>query len=188
MTSVSSCDCIREIQCCGANQQVFEGDFNATGRLLTFYLSRELSDLERNRIDQDGAADVLNKHPAAVAASIVLSAVDAVSQFYNCYGGETGLGLALGSFHPFEDVRDALASPLSSDEDAGVENYSHAERSRGLRLSMISRRSAAKPASRVGSEPDSFACASAMAMDSERRRPRGASAERTIATGRNRAR
>jgi hypothetical protein len=44
-----------------------------------------------------------------------------------------------------------LTATFWCNEDAGVEDYSHAERSRGLRLLMISLKSAKKSGSIVGS-------------------------------------
>jgi hypothetical protein len=53
--------------------------------------------------------------------------------------------------YPFKDFSDTTATAFCCDEDTGVQNQSHAERLRGLRLFMISLRSAAKSASIVGS-------------------------------------
>ena len=60
-------------------------------------------------------------------------------------------GLALRCLHSFEDCPHTVAASFCCDEDAGVENQSHAERSRGLRPLMIFLRSAATSESIVGS-------------------------------------
>ncbi len=53
--------------------------------------------------------------------------------------------------HPLDDGLHTFAPAFSSDEYAGIEDYSHEEISRGLRLLMISSKSAAKSGSSVGS-------------------------------------
>src|ERR1700719_3351116 len=81
----------------------------------------------------------------------------------------------------FEHLRDIVASAFSGDDDAGVEDQSHAGGLSGsLRLLMISSRSRPKSPSSVTVEP----CASARAIDSESRRPGCGPAERSTATGR----
>jgi len=52
---------------------------------------------------------------------------------------------------PLEDLPHTFAATLPCNEHARVEDYARVETSRGLRLLMISFRSAANSASRVGS-------------------------------------
>ncbi len=142
---------IAEMQRCGADQKVFEGNAYAVGCLLALYLPSELSDFECDWMDGHVTTQFFGKGSSALTVSITLGSVYAVSQFYDSYRREARFSLTLHCLYSFEDCSDTLATAFSCDEDAGVENQSHAERSRGLRLLMISLRSAANSASIVGS-------------------------------------
>src|SRR5436853_1534827 len=60
-----------------------------------------------------------------------------------------------------------MASAFGSDNDAWVEDYSHAGGFQGLRWLRISSTSSAKSGSRIGALPVSSSCALANAMQSE---------------------
>src|SRR5207302_11346708 len=76
-----------------------------------------------------------------------------------------------------------MASAFGSDNDAWVEDYSHAGGFQGLRWLRISSTSSAKSGSRTGALPVSSSCALANAMHSEMLRRTGSAVSRT-ATGR----
>src|ERR1700686_5262024 len=55
--------------------------------------------------------------------------------------------IAAGCADALDDLFDGLPAPFASDQHSGIEDQSHAEVSRGLRLAMISSRSSANSAS-----------------------------------------
>src|SRR5438876_2168337 len=71
-----------------------------------------------------------------------------------------------------------MASAFGSDNDAWVEDYSHAGGFQGLRWLRISSTSSAKSGSRTGALPVSSSCALANAMHSEMVRRTGSAAWR----------
>src|SRR5215472_9097963 len=93
------------------------------------------------------------------------------------------LDLALDRAHLFQDLPDGVPSAFGSDDDAGVEDYSHAGGFHGLRLLRMVSTSSAKSASSTGALPVFSSCALARAMHSEMLRRTGSAAWST-ATGR----
>ncbi len=79
-------------------------------------------------MDRHGTTQLLSKSPPALTVGIGLRCLDSL-----------------------KDCPHTVATSFRCDEDTGVENQSHAERSRGLRLWMISLRSVVKSGSIVGS-------------------------------------
>src|SRR5208282_169298 len=164
-----------------ANQQVFESDADTARCLLALDASGKLRDLYRHGMHHHVAPKLVGKGAPSIAVRIAPGSVDAMGQFHDGHNRERGVNFPLCRLHPFQNVPHTFPAALPGNEHAGVENYSHVEMLRGLRLLMISSRSAAKSGSSVGSYPSSLACASAKAMHSEIGRPRTASAGRTTA-------
>src|SRR5580658_5768069 len=85
------------------------------------------------------ARDPLHSWPGRCRASVRLG-----------YDRKCGVDFPMRNLHPLEDLPHTFATTLPCKEHAGVEDYSHIETLRGLRLLMISSRSAANSGSRVG--------------------------------------
>jgi hypothetical protein len=148
---VQRCNSIAQVQRRRSNQQVFKSYAYTASRLLALNLAGELSDLERDRVHRHVAAQFLSECSTTRTVGIALSAVNTMSKFDDGNGRESGFRLTVSVPHSVEDLPHTLTAALGCYQDAGVKNYSHAERSRGLRLLMISLRSAAKSGSIVGS-------------------------------------
>src|SRR5437667_6664462 len=151
VANVQCCDSIAEMQRRRANQQVLEGDAYTACRLFSLDASCKLRDLHGHGVHHHVAAEFFGKGSPPLAVRIALGPVDAVGQFDDSYNREGGVNFPLRSLHPLEDFPHTFLAALSCDKHAGVEDYSHVETLRGLRLLMISSRSAAKSGSSVGS-------------------------------------
>src|ERR1039458_3946092 len=92
------------------------------------------------------------------------------------------IDLALCSPDILENLQRSAATPFARDNEAGIEDQSHDGGFHGLRLRMMSPRSAANSESRTGDSPVSSSCFLANAIHSEIDRP-GGTAGRTTATG-----
>jgi hypothetical protein len=77
--------------------------------------------------------------------------VDTVGEFDDGHNREGGVNFPESGLNSLQNLTHAFPASLSGDEHAGVEDYSHVETLRGLRLSMISSMSAAKSGSSLGS-------------------------------------
>jgi hypothetical protein len=71
-------------------------------------------------------------------------------RLHDAYGRKSDFYLAVLGPRVAQDIFDGLATPLTCDEDAGIEDKSHSEVSRGFRFRMMSSRSAANAASITG--------------------------------------
>lgn len=140
-----------KMQSRSADQQVLERNAYTTGGLLSFNPTGKLCDVHCNWMNHHIAAKLRCKRTPTLTVHIISGAVDSVGEFYNRYHRKSGLDFSVCSLNTSEDLTQALSSPLARNKDAGVENQSHGEMLRGLRLLMISSRSAAKSASSVGS-------------------------------------
>src|SRR5438132_2499360 len=118
--------------------------------LLALDAASKLRDFHGHWMHHHVTAEFLAKSPPPLAVRIALGAVDAVSQFDDGHDRECGVSFPVRSLHPLEDLPHTVPATLPCDEHAGVEDYSHVETLRGLRLLMISSRSAAKSGSSVG--------------------------------------
>src|SRR5579859_474163 len=96
-------------------------------------------------------AEFSAKGSPSFAIRVGFGPVDTVGQFDNGHNGEGGVNFPEGGLNSLENLPHAFPASFPSDEYAGVENYSHVETLRGLRLLMISSRSAAKSGSILGS-------------------------------------
>src|SRR5216684_3596807 len=110
-------------------------------------------------------------------------AIGTMHQLGDSHDRHADFDLALSGLHLFQDFPNGMASAFGSDNNAGVEDYSHAGGFHGLRWLRISSTSSAKSGSRIGALPVSSSCALANAMHSEMVRRTGSAAWRT-ATGR----
>ena len=151
VADVECCDRITRVQSGCTNQQVFECDAYTASSLLALDLTRELGDFEGHWMNDQVSAQFLSKFPSTLAISIALGAVDAMSKFNDGYGRKSRFSFALRCLNALEDFPHTFTASFSCNENAGVENQSHAERSRALRVLMISLRSAAKAGSILGS-------------------------------------
>src|SRR5215469_11555923 len=87
----------------------------------------------------------------ALAVGVCFRSIDAVRQFPGRYSRERSGGLSTHGLDTLQDLAHTVPAPLTCDQDAGVEDYSHAGGFHGLRLRMISSKSAAKSGSIRGS-------------------------------------
>jgi len=140
-----------QMQGCSADEQVREVDADALAHLLAVDASCQPRNLQRERMHRQGPIDFLDESLSAEAVGISLSPVDAMCQFDSGHSRERGSGLSARGLDALQNLRHAVLTPLACDQDAGVEDYSHAGGFHGLRLSMISLRSAANSGSMRGS-------------------------------------
>src|SRR5271166_5366113 len=126
-------------------------------------------------------AQSLDKLQPSLLLRLCLGAMGPVHEFGHRHDRQADLAFSLAGLYLLEDLPDAVTSALGSDEDAGIEDYSHAGGFHGLRFLTISSTSAAKSGSRTGTFPVSSSCAFASAMHSESNRPRAGSARTSSA-------
>ena len=132
-------------------------------------------------MDGNVAAQAVDEGEPPLLLGVRLRPVCAVHQLGDGHDGQTDLDLAVRGLYLFEDLADGVAPAFGGDDDAGVEDQSHAGGFHGLRLATISSMSAAKSGSRTGASPVSSSCFFASAMHSEMDRRGGAAARRTAA-------
>jgi len=111
-------------------------------------------------------AQSLDKLQPALLLRLCLGAIGPVYEFGNRHDRQADISFSLAGLYLFEDSPDAATSALGSDDDAGIEDYSHAGGFHTLRFLTISSTSAAKSGSRTGTFPVSSSCALASAMHS----------------------
>ena len=151
---VSNVECdhvVAYVQCRRTDQQVFEGDVDTTSCLFALEAASKLRDFYGHWMHHHVTAEFFAKGPPPLAVSIAFGPVDAVGQFDDGHNRERGVNFPVRSLHSLEDLPHTFPATFPSDEYAGVEDYSDVETLRGLRLLMISSRSAAKSGSIVGS-------------------------------------
>ena len=139
-----------KMQGCGSDNGVLEGDAIALGSLFAFDASGKLRDLQSHRMHDQIVEGSLGEDAPPFAVGVGLAPVDAMRQFHDADSRERDIDLAMPGPRLAEDVFDGLSMPFACNEDAGIENQTHADVSRGLRLRMISSMSAANPASITG--------------------------------------
>ena len=139
-----------KMQGCGSDNEVLEGDAIALGSLFALDASGKLRDLQSHWMHDQIVEDSLGEDAPPFAVGIGLGPVDAVRQLHDADSRECDIDLAMPDPRLAEDVFDGLSTPFACDEDAGIEDQSHADVSRGLRSRMISSMSAANPASITG--------------------------------------
>ena len=106
-----------------------------------------------HRLAETGEGDVKLYFAATTAATklATLGVPSPVRHFHQGHHGKRSVLFSKSRLHPLKDGLHAFPAALPRNEHAGIEDYSHEEISRGLRLLMMSSRSEAKSGSSVGS-------------------------------------
>src|SRR5260370_16853417 len=145
-----------KMQSRSADQQVLECNAHTTGGLLSFNPTGKLCDVHCNWMNHHIAAELRCKRTSTLTLRVLSGAVDSVGEFYNRYHGKSGLDFSVCSLNTTEDLTQAFSAPLACNEYAGVEDQSHGEILRALRLLIISSRSPAQSAPTIASKPTPF--------------------------------
>lgn len=151
VAEICGCYLVTEPQRCSSNQQILEGDVGAASGLLALDAPRQFRDISRYRMHDHVAAEFLRKCLPSSTVCVTLGAIDAVRQFHQGHDRKRSVLFSVPGLHPLDDGLNTLTSAFPCNKHAGIEDYSHEGISRGLRLLMISSKSAAKSGSSVGS-------------------------------------
>jgi hypothetical protein len=119
--------------------------------LLAMNASGETGNLKGQRIHSDGQKNLFDKRLSTLSIRIGLGAVNPMDQF-GCGSSRQSCRLrSTNRLYSLKNLRDTFSPAFAGNQDTGVKNYSHAGGVHGLRLAMISSRSAAKSGSIRGS-------------------------------------
>jgi len=148
---IQSGDIEAQVQSSRSDDQILDGDRNPDCGLLALDAAGKLGNGERDGMHYEIAEDLIAKKATAFAVGNGSGPVDAMRQFHCADSGQGHIELSMDCSCLTKDVSDRFAASFAGDEDTRVEDQSHAEVSRGLRLRMISSMSAANSASITGS-------------------------------------
>ena len=115
-----------EMQGRGPDGKVFEGDDYALRRLLAFDAAHHAGDFQRNRMHGNVAAQPVDEGQPSLLDRIVFCPIRAVHEFRDGHDREADVDLAVCGLYLLQDLEDGVASTLGGDNDARVEDQSHA--------------------------------------------------------------
>src|ERR1039457_2148858 len=148
VADILCCQFEAELQSCGADEEILERQSDAFLSLLAGNDTHSLGDFRCHWIHGQCGQHIVDESLTALALRFELRPLHAMSQLGNCYHRDTHLGLAMRLADLRQDLGHAFAAPLSSDDDASVEDQSHEDGFQGFRLQTICSTSAAKSGSR----------------------------------------
>ena len=106
----------------GPDDEVFEADGDALGRLLALDPPGKLGDLQRQRMHDQVVEDALGEDAPPHAVGVDSGPINPVRQFHDADGRERDVDLAQHGARLAEDFFDSLAAPFALDQDACVED------------------------------------------------------------------
>ena len=135
----------------GSDQQIRKGDAEPVRHLFAVDAPGQPSHFQRERMHGYGLEEFFDEGFPALAVGVGPGSIDTVRQFHSSHRRDRSGGLSTRGLDTLQNPLHTVSAPLACDQDAGVEDYSHAGGFHGLRLRMISSRSAAKSGSIRGS-------------------------------------
>src|SRR5258708_20144811 len=155
------------MQGCRADQQILERELDVYPFLLPLDAPSQPRDGERHGMHWYVARQAVDELQPSLLLRLCFRAIGSMHQLGDGHDRHADFDLALSGLHLFQDFPNGMASAFGSNNNAGVEDYSHAGGFHGLRWLTISSTSSAKSGSRTGALPVSTSCALAKAMPSE---------------------
>jgi len=140
-----------EMEGCGSDDEVWKVDADPLAHLLAVDTPGQPRHFQRERMHSHRLEEFFDEGFPTLAVGVCPGSIDTVRQFYGSHSRERSGGLSTHGLDPLQDFPHTVPAPFACDQDAGVEDYSHAGGFHGLRLLMISSRSAAKSGSIRGS-------------------------------------
>ncbi len=122
MLDVERDDIEAEMQGCCSDQEVFEGDDVALGRLLAFDTASKLCDLQRYRMHDQIVESLLSEDATTFAVCLGSGPVDAVGKFHDAHSRERNIHLPMRRPRLVEDVFDGAATPFACDQNARIQD------------------------------------------------------------------